>query len=83
MEITVYNPAKGRHETIRVEFNRGNTTWFEDIPSSEGICSITDIDGDLLIRESGYTIPLLVQELTRSTINYDQCKARELIRRHQ
>lgn len=82
MEITAFNPDKGRHETIVVEFDQENTTWFDDIPSSEGIYSITDIDGDLLIRESGYSIPLLVQELTRSAINYDQRKARELIMGH-
>lgn len=83
MEITAYNPAKGRHETILVTFKPGNTTWFEDGPESEGIYSITDVDGDLLIRESGYSIPLLAQELTRAAINFDQRKAMELIRQHQ
>jgi len=28
MEITVYNPQKGRLETIEIEFTDENTTWF-------------------------------------------------------
>ncbi len=83
MQITAYNPAKGRYETISVTLESGNTTWFEDGSESEGIYSITDVDGDLLIRESGYSIPLLAQEMTRTAINFDQRKAREIIRQHQ
>ncbi len=29
MELTVYNPQKGRLETLEVEFTDDNTTWFE------------------------------------------------------
>ncbi len=83
MEIAVYNPGKGHHETIRIEFDPENTTWFDEDSSSEGIYSITDVNGDLLIRESGYSIPLLITELTRSAINCDQRKAKELIKQHQ
>lgn len=28
MECTVYNPQKGRLETLEVEFTQENTTWF-------------------------------------------------------
>ncbi len=30
METTVYNPQKGRLETIDVNITKSNTTWFED-----------------------------------------------------
>jgi hypothetical protein len=83
MENTVYNPAKGRLESIRLIFASENTAWFEDKPTSDGIYSITDVAGDLLIRESGYSTPLLIQELTRSSINYNHRRARELISQHQ
>ena len=37
METTVYNPQKGRLETIDVEFTKDNTTWFRQLPQ----CSMT------------------------------------------
>ncbi len=83
METTVYNPAKGGHETIRVTFDHNNTTWFEEALVSDGVYSITDINGDLLICELGYTIPMLLQEMTRAAINYNLGKARELLKQHQ
>lgn len=83
-EILVYNPAKGRTETIRVYFDEENTTWFDDYLSAEKIYSLTDLDeGGLLIREADYKMPLLLTELSRATINYDPKKARELIRSHE
>ena len=30
MEQTVYNPQKGRLETIDINFTDENTTWFEE-----------------------------------------------------
>ncbi|NTV58867.1 MAG: hypothetical protein HGA74_16515, partial [Deltaproteobacteria bacterium] len=49
MEITVYNPQKGRLETIAVEFTNDNTTWFESYRNSRDIARITDFEGGLLI----------------------------------
>jgi len=78
MEIPSYSPDKGRLVTIEVQYTTANTTWFkEDDP--DGVYSITDIDGDLLIREPGYRIPLLIQGLSRAAINHSRDKARELI----
>ncbi|HHB77470.1 MAG TPA: hypothetical protein ENK84_13185 [Desulfobulbus sp.] len=78
MEITSYNTDKGRLVTVEVQFTSAKTTWFkEDDP--DGVYSITDIDGDLLIQEPGYRIPLLIQGLSRAVIKHDRDKARELI----
>jgi len=30
MEMTVYNPQKGRYETLDIMINKTNTTWFDD-----------------------------------------------------
>lgn len=53
MEITVYNPQKGLLETIDVEINDQNTTWF-DAYHHEDIYTITDYQGCLLIGHIDY-----------------------------
>ena len=42
MEMTVYNPQKGRLETIDVEITDENTTWFENYRKDQDIYMITD-----------------------------------------
>ena len=54
MEMTVYNPQKGRLETIDTVFTDENTTWFDNGTESHDLYRITDFEGDLLIREFGY-----------------------------
>ena len=78
MEVTVYNPQKGRLETIEVEFTQENTTWFDNWGDSEDIYMITDFEGGILIRECNYTYPVLVYDVTRAEIGYDQKKAKEI-----
>ncbi len=60
MKINVYNPQKGRMETVVVELTNDNTTWFNNCRNSRDISMITDFDGDLLISECDYTYPLRV-----------------------
>ena len=55
MQQTVYNPQKGRLETINVNFTDENTTWFDDCEDSHGIFSITDLKGGILIKKADYT----------------------------
>jgi hypothetical protein len=83
MEITVYNPQKGRLETIAVEFTNDNTTWFDNCRKSRDIYKITDFEGGLLISESGYTYPVWVYETSRADIDYSQKRANQLLRMHQ
>jgi hypothetical protein len=78
MEVSVYNPQKGRLETIDVEFTQENTTWFDNWGDSEDIYMITDFEGGILIRECNYTYPVLVYDVTRAEIGYDQKKAKEI-----
>jgi len=49
MELTVYNPQKGRLETVNGLLTRDNTTWFDDCLDAFDIYSITDFEGGLLV----------------------------------
>jgi hypothetical protein len=82
MEITVYNPQKGRLETIAVEFTKDNTTWFESYRNSSDIARITDFEGGLLITEFDYTHPVWIYDTSRADIGYSQKGARQLLRMH-
>ncbi len=83
MQVTVYNPQKGRMETIDAEFTKDNTTWFSNYRSSKDVSMITDIDGDILIREFDYAYPFMIYGVSRSDIDFDQRKAKQLRRRHE
>ncbi len=78
MEMTVYNPQKGRLETIDAEFTDGNTTWFDNCMDDEDIYMLTDFEGGILISEFGYARSVWIYDVTRAEIGYDQKKAREL-----
>ena len=78
MGITVYNPQKGRLETIDVEFTQENTTWFDNWMDSEDIYMITDFKGGVLIKECNYTYPIWIYDFTRAEIGKDQKKAKEI-----
>lgn len=76
MQKTVYNPQKGRLESINVNFTAANTTWFDD--ADAGISLIADYDGGLLIADNGYSYPILIYDVSRSDIGHDRGKAKEL-----
>jgi hypothetical protein len=61
--ITIYNTLKGRLETVHFEFTPENTTWFDDVEDYE-IYRIADAFGGLLIQESGYTYPILIDDIS-------------------
>lgn len=83
MEIAVYNPQKGRLETIDAAFTKDNTAWFGNCRNAGDICMITDFEGDILISEFDYTYPVRIYDVSRSEIGYDQKKARHLRRRYE
>lgn len=83
MGKSVYNPQKGRIETVDVEFTNDNTTWFSNYRNARDISMITDFDGDLLISEFGYTFPVRIYGISRADIGYDQKKARRLKCKHE
>jgi hypothetical protein len=79
MACLVYNPQKGRLETLDVEFSAENTTWFYSrAPGS--ITLIADWNGGLLIK-AGFDHPIYFYDLSREDIGYSQKKARDLIRK--
>lgn len=82
METTVYNPQKGRLETIYVEFTKDNTTWFNNCRSPRNVYMITDFEGGLLIREFDYTHPVWIYDISRASIDYSQKRAKGLLRTH-
>jgi hypothetical protein len=83
MEATIYNPQKGRLETIEVEFTNDNTTWFSQYNNAANISMITDFDGDILISDFAYAYPFRICDISRADIGYDKEKARELRRRYE
>ena len=78
MKTTVRNPQKGRLETINIEFNENNTTWFSECRTPRDIRMITDLDGGLLISEFDYTYPIWIYDVSSADIGYDQTKAKQL-----
>jgi hypothetical protein len=82
MKITVFNPQKGRLETIYIAFTENNTTWFNEYRTSRDISMITDLDGGLLISEFDYKYPIWVYDVSRADIGYDREKAKQLRRQY-
>ena len=78
MEEIVYNPQKGRVETIQVEYTKENTTWFDNYEDSKDIYMITDYKGGILIKECNYTYPVWIYDYTRAEIGNDQEKAKDI-----
>ena len=77
MGVLIYNPQKGRLETIDVEFTEKNTTWFA---MGQDIKMITDVQGGLLIGQGGYNYPVLVYDISRSDVGYDRRKAKAIMK---
>jgi len=81
MEHTVLNPQKGRLETINVGFTDENTTWFKNCRESGDIEMITDYNnGELQIKEYGWTYPVRIHDTSRAAIGYKQKQAKKLLR---
>lgn len=78
MDVTAYNPQKGRLETITAHFTDDTTTWFDATINSESIRMITDLDGDLLITRNGFDYPIIIYDVSRQSINYSRRKAGKL-----
>jgi hypothetical protein len=83
METTVYNPQKGRLETVEVEFTNDNTTWFSQSGNANDVSMITDFNGDMLISECSHNYPIRIPDTSRADIGYDQKKARQIRRRYE
>jgi len=79
MQMTIYNSAKGRLETIRTVINAKNTTRFDDSTNLDSMYSITDYKGGLLIKQGVYDYPVWIYDVSRADIGHDSRKAQELL----
>jgi len=80
MEMTVYNPQKGRLQTIDVVLTEQNTTWYENCVHEHNIYMITDFEGGLLIKEYGFSCPIWIYDVSRADIGYNQKNAKRLLK---
>ena len=80
MNMTVYNPQKGRLQTIDAVLTEKNTTWFENCLHDHDIYTITDFAGGLLIKEYGYRRPTWIYDISRADVGYNQQKARRKLK---
>jgi hypothetical protein len=80
MEMTVYNPQKGRLETLDVKINKNNTTWFNNDQTPRHIRRITDYHNGMIIAEFDYTYPIWLYNVTRADIAFNAQKAKKLRR---
>ena len=70
MELNVYNPQKGRKETLYVDLTAENTTWFKSNGNARAVSvsSITDFDGGLLIKTFDYNSPIWLYDIASFAI---------------
>ena len=78
MELSTYNPQKGRRETLEVEFTPENTTWLE-YSRRRTVSTITDFKGGILIKMNDYSCPVWLYDISRADINHSKKKAKELM----
>jgi hypothetical protein len=78
MHKTIYNPQKGRLETIDITFTDNNTTWFDDADDDRSVSLIADFEGGLVIAQNNYSYPVLIYDVSRSDINHERQKAEKL-----
>ncbi len=80
MEMTVYNPQKGRLETLDVELTEDGMTDFYSRRSGS-VTMIADWKGGLLIK-SGYDYPMYIYDVSRADIGFSRKKAEQLKRQY-
>jgi hypothetical protein len=78
MEVTAYNPQKGRLETIEALITEDTTTWFDSTRNPDSIRMITDLNDGLLITDNSWNYPVIVYDVSRKSINYSRKKAGQL-----
>ena len=79
MELSTYNPQKGRLETLEVVLTEENTTWFE-YSRSITVSTITDFKGGILIKMNDNTNPVWLYDISRADIYFSKKKAKELMK---
>jgi len=83
MQMTVYNPQKGRRETIDTVFTDENTTWFDNCTRQSDIYMITDFQGGLLIKKYGFSCPIWIYDISRADVRYSQKRTKRVLKQIQ
>lgn len=79
MQMTIYNTAKQRLETIDIEITKENSTWFNDSVDTDSVLRITDLEAGLLIKQCNYDDPILFYDISRADIGHNCQRAQELL----
>ncbi len=79
MEMTIYNTAKQRLETIDIEITEKNSTWFDDSVDTDSVLRITDFEDGLLIEQCNYDYPIYFYDTSRADIGHNRKRAKELL----
>ena len=79
MEMTVYNTAKHRLETINIEITKENSTWFDDNIDTDSVSIITDFEDGLLIKQCNYNYPMWFYDVSRADIGHSRQEAQNFL----
>ena len=79
MQMTIYNTAKQRLETIDIEITEENSTWFDDSVDPDSVLRITDFEYGLLIQQCNHNYPIWFYDISRTDIGHNRQKAQELL----
>jgi hypothetical protein len=79
MQMTIYNTAKQRLETINIELTGGNSTWFDDSIDTDSVSIITDFEDGLLIKQCNYNYPMWFNDVSRADIGHSRQEAQNLL----
>lgn len=79
MQMTIYNTAKQRLETIDIEITEENSTWFDDSVDTDSVLRITDFEDGLLIKQCNYNYPIWLYDISRDDIDHNRQRAQELL----
>ena len=79
MQMTIYNTAKQRLETVDIEITGKNSTWFNDSGDPDAILRITDFKDGLLIQQCNYDYPIWLYDISRTDIDHSRQKAQQLL----
>ena len=79
MQMTIYNTAKQRLETIDIEITEENSTWVDDGVDTDSVLRITDFEDGLLIEQCNYNYPIWLYDISRADIGHNRHRAQELL----
>ena len=79
MQMTIYNTAKHRLETVNIEITEKNSTWFDDNIDTDSISIITDFEDGLLIKQCNYNYPMWFYDVSRADIGHSRQEAQNLL----